>query len=238
MYDAALCPDCLFAFADGALVYDPELSELQCKADVYESLLETHDPELASHLQGSGLVSLMYVTQWFMRVYTCLPNWNLALFALDTVIRGGYASLVQLALEIVRLCRAEILAQPTINTLLPLLHNIPLSIVTVSALSNAMLAPLVAASDVTQAYTKVSAERAQRGSPIFQRDYHTLTLLLQRAKCKSGDWHASARAAAAQRRPRRRQSVRVCSLRSRGTLTGSSATSRRRSSLARRRRRL
>ncbi|CAG8600196.1 3677_t:CDS:2 [Funneliformis mosseae] len=37
---------------------------------VFELLLADHDPKLAQHLAENDILSLMYITQWFMKIFT------------------------------------------------------------------------------------------------------------------------------------------------------------------------
>lgn len=61
-------------------------------ASVFHDVLAVHLPELSAHLDKYKLDSLMYMTPWFLSLYTHLPNWDLVLTVFDMFLVEGYAS--------------------------------------------------------------------------------------------------------------------------------------------------
>lgn len=98
------------------VVYDEGLSELMVKSKVFMELLEAREPSLSSHLVNSffpipkisskqnkvltinyslfqqtncGMDPLMYITPWFMRMFTSFDDWDLVLFTFGHTISHG-----------------------------------------------------------------------------------------------------------------------------------------------------
>jgi hypothetical protein len=60
-------------------------------ASLFHDVLAIHLPELSAHLDLYKLDVLMYMTPWFLSLYTHLPNWELVLAIYDMVFVEGYA---------------------------------------------------------------------------------------------------------------------------------------------------
>jgi hypothetical protein len=58
-------------------------------AALFHEVLALHLPELAAHLDRHRLDVLMYMTPWFLSLYTQLPNWELVLAIYDMVFVEG-----------------------------------------------------------------------------------------------------------------------------------------------------
>jgi len=58
---------------------------------IFQEVLAMHLPDLASHLAYYKVDVLMYMTPWFLSMYTQLPNWELVLSIYDTVLVEGYS---------------------------------------------------------------------------------------------------------------------------------------------------
>lgn len=69
--------------------YEPGMEGLIKDAALFHEVLALHLPELAAHLDRYRLDVLMYMTPWFLSLYTQLPNWELVLAIYDMVFVEG-----------------------------------------------------------------------------------------------------------------------------------------------------
>lgn len=73
--------------------------------------------------------TLMYITPWFMRMFTNFDDWGLALYTFDFSIRHGVAGMFRLALSIIALLRDRLLEAPDISRVLPCLLYLPMDLI-------------------------------------------------------------------------------------------------------------
>eukprot|EP00160_Parvularia_atlantis_P002060 Unigene11678_Nuclearia_a/m.35579 Unigene11678_Nuclearia_a/g.35579 ORF Unigene11678_Nuclearia_a/g.35579 Unigene11678_Nuclearia_a/m.35579 type:complete len:533 (-) Unigene11678_Nuclearia_a:59-1657(-) len=148
--------------------YDPNLSGLLLMGQMYDRLLAERMPDVAKHLTDAGLHHLVYVTPWFMRLFSSLESWPLFLHVLDDVVAEGHARLLQAALGTMHILRDELLAAQGMNELLPLLQSRANQLVQVERLQHAMQQHPVSWADVLRHKRDVHAAEAQ-ATPTFSR---------------------------------------------------------------------
>ncbi|OMH81958.1 TBC1 domain family member 10B [Zancudomyces culisetae] len=106
--------------------FTPSLSQLKVHAYVFEMLLTSHNRKLAAHLSASECEPLMYVTPWFMTVFTMSLPWSSVLRVWDWFLFRGIKVLFRVALAIMDICSDHLLTNcPTLPDQLALLLHIP-----------------------------------------------------------------------------------------------------------------
>ncbi|KAG0049483.1 hypothetical protein BGZ83_005733 [Gryganskiella cystojenkinii] len=109
--------------------YTPTLRQLRIDAQVFERLLKDQDPMLAEHLEKNDVIPLMYMTQWFMTLFTMSLPWASVLRVWDVFYFDGCKALFRVGLAILQLCREHLLNKcPTSSELLAYILHIPLEI--------------------------------------------------------------------------------------------------------------
>ncbi|KAF9177945.1 hypothetical protein BGZ51_008240 [Haplosporangium sp. Z 767] len=115
--------------------YTPTLRQLRIDAQVFEQLLKGQDPLLAEHLEKNDVIPLMYMTQWFMTLFTMSLPWASVLRVWDVFYYDGVKALFRVGLAILQLCREHLLNKcPTSSELLAYILHIPLEILGPKAL--------------------------------------------------------------------------------------------------------
>ncbi|KAI9294074.1 TBC-domain-containing protein, partial [Neoconidiobolus thromboides FSU 785] len=106
--------------------FTPTLSQLRIHSAVFEYLLEESDPKLAKHLSDNDITSLLYVTPWFLTVYTMTLPWASVLQVWDLFYYKGVKILFRFGLAIMKCVRNHIFREcPTAAELLPFLLHVP-----------------------------------------------------------------------------------------------------------------
>ncbi|KAG0006938.1 hypothetical protein BGZ65_001546 [Modicella reniformis] len=107
--------------------YTPSLRQLRIDAQVFERLLKVQDPPLADHLEKNDVIPLMYMTQWFMTLYTMSLPWASVLRVWDVFYFDGVKALFRIGLAIFHLSRDHLLNNcPSSSELLAYILHIPL----------------------------------------------------------------------------------------------------------------
>ncbi|KAI8596610.1 rab-GTPase-TBC domain-containing protein [Dissophora ornata] len=120
--------------------YTPSLRQLRIDAQVFERLLRDQDPPLAEHLEKNDVIPLMYMTQWFMTLYTMSLPWASVLRVWDVFYFDGVKALFRVGLAVLQLCRDHLLNKcPTSSELLAYVLHIPLDILAPKPLLEAAL---------------------------------------------------------------------------------------------------
>ncbi|OLY79009.1 TBC1 domain family member 10B [Smittium mucronatum] len=103
----------LAALLDSHLLnyFTPDLSMIQVHAGVFGLLLHDHNPKLASHLEKTGCEPLMYVTPWFMTVFSMSLPWKSVLRIWDWFIFRGSKVLFRIALGIMDILSNHLLTK-------------------------------------------------------------------------------------------------------------------------------
>ncbi|KAF9946070.1 hypothetical protein BGZ72_000711 [Mortierella alpina] len=120
--------------------YTPTLRQLRIDAQVFERLLKDQDPALADHLERNDVIPLMYMTQWFMTLFTMSLPWASVLRVWDVFYYDGVKALFRVGLAILQLCREHLLTKcPSSSELLAFILHIPLDLLGPKAVLDAAL---------------------------------------------------------------------------------------------------
>ncbi|XP_046842546.1 TBC1 domain family member 10B-like [Xenia sp. Carnegie-2017] len=105
--------------------FDATLSKIQRHSQVFEALLCQKMPALSKHLKDVAVDPLLYITPWFMTLYTSLPCWDTVLFIWDLFLLEGFSIIFQASLAILRTISDELLHLTDIAQVLPILLHLP-----------------------------------------------------------------------------------------------------------------
>ncbi|KAF9320138.1 hypothetical protein BG003_007119 [Podila horticola] len=107
--------------------YTPTLRQLRIDAQVFEQILRAHDPKLAEYLQQNEVMPLMYMTPWFLTLFTMSLPWASVLQVWDIFYFDGVKSLFRVGLAVLHLCRDKLMRQcPTSEEVMDFLLHVPL----------------------------------------------------------------------------------------------------------------
>ncbi|KAG0032929.1 hypothetical protein BGZ82_006324 [Podila clonocystis] len=107
--------------------YTPTLRQLRIDAQVFEQILRAHDPKLAEYLQQNEVMPLMYMTPWFLTLFTMSLPWASVLQVWDIFYFDGVKSLFRVGLAILHLCRDKLMNQcPASEEVMDFLLHVPL----------------------------------------------------------------------------------------------------------------
>ncbi|CAH1786630.1 unnamed protein product [Owenia fusiformis] len=103
--------------------FDDKLSRIQRHAAVFEKLMKQRFPQLSEHIENHGLQPLMFVTPWFMCLFTNLTCWDTVLAIWDLILVDGVTTIFQVGLAIMKVAESRLLATDSLIKLLPqMLH--------------------------------------------------------------------------------------------------------------------
>ncbi|GBB87750.1 hypothetical protein RclHR1_14230004 [Rhizophagus clarus] len=106
--------------------FTPTLSQVKIDSIVFEQLLYEHDPKLAQHLANNGVVPLMYMTQWFMTIFTMALPWASVLRVWDIFYFEGVKLFFRIGLAILDCTKEHLLKNcPTNAEILGYLLHLP-----------------------------------------------------------------------------------------------------------------
>ncbi|CAB4021632.1 USP6 N-terminal [Paramuricea clavata] len=105
--------------------FDSTLSKIQRHSQVFERLLSQKMPRLYRHLKENGIDPLLYITPWFMALYTSLPCWDSVLTIWDLLLLEGVSVIFQTSLGILHIISDELLSRTGIAQILPILLRLP-----------------------------------------------------------------------------------------------------------------
>ncbi|ORZ20932.1 rab-GTPase-TBC domain-domain-containing protein, partial [Lobosporangium transversale] len=109
--------------------FTPNLRQLRIDAGVFERLLEIQDSRLAQHLKKNEMSPIMYMTQWFLPLFTMSLPWASVLRVWDVFYFDGVKTLFRVALAVLRICRRHLLDNcPSTSECMDFLLHVPLEI--------------------------------------------------------------------------------------------------------------
>nr|CAG8578518.1 12032_t:CDS:10 [Entrophospora candida] len=123
----------LVATIDGYMsgYYTPTLTQIRIDAFVFEQLLAEHDPKLSQHLIDNDIIPLIYMTQWFMTLFTMTLPWASVLRVWDIFYFEGTNLFFRVGLAILDCVRDHILKScPTSSEILSFILHIPHELLT------------------------------------------------------------------------------------------------------------
>ncbi|CAO3563700.1 unnamed protein product [Mortierella alpina] len=109
--------------------FTPTLRQLRIDAQVFERLLKAEDPRLASHLERNDVLPIMYMTQWFLTLFTMSLPWASVLRVWDVFYFDGVKTLFRVGLAVLQICRSHLLEHcPSSSECMDYLLHVPLDI--------------------------------------------------------------------------------------------------------------
>ncbi|KAF9930796.1 hypothetical protein FBU30_011245 [Linnemannia zychae] len=120
----------LVATLEGGYLNDyftPTLRQLRIDALVFERLLKAQDPRLAQHLEANDVSPIMYITPWFLTLFTLSLPWASVLRVWDVFYFDGVKTLFRIGLGILQICRTTLLEEcPSSAECMDFLLHVPL----------------------------------------------------------------------------------------------------------------
>jgi hypothetical protein len=106
-------------------LFDARVSGMIRDGKVFDRLLAERLPALAAHLERNAISSLLYITPWWMCVYSHMDGpWTTVLRIWDIFALEGKPALFRVALAMLHLNERELLAAHGVEQILPLLHKV------------------------------------------------------------------------------------------------------------------
>uniref|UniRef100_A0A6B2L6V7 Rab-GAP TBC domain-containing protein n=1 Tax=Arcella intermedia TaxID=1963864 RepID=A0A6B2L6V7_9EUKA len=105
--------------------YHPSMAALVEGNNVFWKLLKYHNPTVHAHLEQLQAQVMIFVTKWYLTLFTDLNNWRTVLRLWDIIIYEGKMSVHKIGLALFKCCSEEIMNCTSIETLVPLMLNIP-----------------------------------------------------------------------------------------------------------------
>ncbi|RUS79286.1 hypothetical protein EGW08_012941 [Elysia chlorotica] len=104
---------CLVAICDKYLMgyYSPGLEAIQLDGDILFGLLKKTSPSLHKHMRKQHIEPIMYMTEWFMCVYTRTLSWTIVLRLWDQFLCEGVKVMFRVGLVLVRVTLEDQLDQ-------------------------------------------------------------------------------------------------------------------------------
>ncbi|XP_022809026.1 carabin-like [Stylophora pistillata] len=93
--------------------FNDSLGKIQRHASVFEKLMQQRRPKLYKHLEVQGVSPLMYLTPWFMALFTSLPCWDAVLTIWDLLLSEGLSITFQVALALLDILSGSIIYTPS-----------------------------------------------------------------------------------------------------------------------------
>ncbi|KAG0093378.1 hypothetical protein BGZ92_005849 [Podila epicladia] len=150
--------------------YTPTLRQLRIDAQVFDRLLKEQDPALSEHLEKNDVIPLMYMTQWFMTLFTMSLPWASVLRVWDVFYFDGVKALFRVGLAILQLCREHLLNKcPSSSELLAYILHIPLDILAPKQLLEATLQIRLKKQDVTKLITATAESMDQTEKEVSRK---------------------------------------------------------------------
>ncbi|CAG8469014.1 1797_t:CDS:10 [Ambispora leptoticha] len=139
--------------------FTPTLSQLRIDAEVFEQLLTEHDPKLAQHLADNDIVPLMYMTHWFMTIFTMALPWASVLRIWDIFYYEGVKLFFRVGLAIMDCTRDHILKKcPGSSEILDFLLHLPPEMLTPEVLLDAAFNIRIRRSSIRRLKKRIAME--------------------------------------------------------------------------------
>jgi hypothetical protein len=92
---------------DLAGLYRPRMPKVPEVMFVFERLLATHLPVLARHLESEGMHPTMYLTQWFVTLFTYSFPFDFVTRVWDAFLSEGWKVIFRVALALLKISQSE-----------------------------------------------------------------------------------------------------------------------------------
>jgi hypothetical protein len=90
--------------------FTPSLDRFRVHAAIFESLAHKYVPAVAKHLQKNDVDPIVYMTQWFLTLYTMSLPWNTVLRVWDMFYCEGIKVLFRVGLAILLIVKGTFVA--------------------------------------------------------------------------------------------------------------------------------
>ncbi|XP_048401825.1 TBC1 domain family member 10A isoform X2 [Stegostoma tigrinum] len=108
--------------------YEHSLDTIQRHAKIFQQLLKHRMPCLWQHMDNLEVAPLLFITTWFLTLFTSLPCWDSVLAIWDLIILDGINVMFSTGLCILQLLEPRLLAMSDVSVLLPTLLRIPVDV--------------------------------------------------------------------------------------------------------------
>ncbi|PIK34391.1 hypothetical protein BSL78_28786 [Apostichopus japonicus] len=109
--------------------FDSSLQRIQNHSAIFQKLLLQRYPKLGKHFILLDVNPLMFVTPWFMCLFTSMPCWETVLAIWDLLLLDGISTIFRVALGILHLDRLRCLSCDEMGQVLPKLLHPPAQLV-------------------------------------------------------------------------------------------------------------
>ncbi|XP_033117446.1 rab GTPase-activating protein 1-like [Anneissia japonica] len=106
--------------------FSSSMGRIQRHAEVFKCLLKQRKPSLYRHLEHVGVHPLMFITPWFMCLYTSLPCWDTVLSIWDHLIMEGVTVIFRVGLALLDTIEEKIMSTADMSKILPSLLHVPI----------------------------------------------------------------------------------------------------------------
>ncbi|XP_071954675.1 uncharacterized protein [Antedon mediterranea] len=107
--------------------FNSSMGRIQRHAEVFKCLLKQRKPLLYRHLEKVGVHPLMFITPWFMCLYTSLPCWDTVLSIWDHLIMQGVTVIFRVGLALLEIIEDKIMSTTDMSLILPSLLHVPVA---------------------------------------------------------------------------------------------------------------
>ncbi|PRP77923.1 RabGAP/TBC domain-containing protein [Planoprotostelium fungivorum] len=106
--------------------FEPGLRGMTDDAAIFVKLFQKTMPKLYKHLEAAGIEPLMYLTPWWLQLFTNLPLWSATLYLWDLYFLHGTTALFIGSLSILYTCQNLLLQAVGMQEIIPILLSPPL----------------------------------------------------------------------------------------------------------------
>lgn len=93
---------------DMADLYRPRMPKVPEVIFIFEGLMQTHMPQLAAHLENEGLHPTMYLTQWFITLFTYNFPFDFVTRVWDCFLYEGWKVIFRVSLALMKHSQSEL----------------------------------------------------------------------------------------------------------------------------------
>ncbi|XP_034033101.1 TBC1 domain family member 10A [Thalassophryne amazonica] len=111
-----------------AELFDLNLTKVQDQVKAFDQFLKHRKPRFSQHMESVGVLSVHFVTPWFLTLFTSLPCWDSVLAVWDRIILHGLSAVFGTALTIIELLEPRLMDLNDDGAVLPLLLRVPVQV--------------------------------------------------------------------------------------------------------------
>jgi len=144
--------------------YSPGMKTIQMDADILLGLFRKVSPPAHKHLVSQGIEPLMFMTEWFLCVFSRSLPWPSVLRIWDMFMCEGVKVVFKVGLVLLKhtLTKSTLKQCPTLYETLTVLKNLPASVTAEEALMSKVLTLNVEEQDMKREHLKQLAIRAKK----------------------------------------------------------------------------